>query len=86
MANCEDDDFPAVVVIEGNVDALSELDDPFAKFGRHLLDGAADFGMSGENPDSLPDGCDGALGRVFVFSSEEVVEALDIQQGAVRPS
>jgi len=86
MADCEDHGFSAVIVIEGNVGTLSKFDDPFPKFGRHFLDGAANLGMSSEHLNSLPDGCDGALGCVLAFSSEEVVEALDIQQGAVRPS
>ncbi len=86
MTDGEDDGFPAVVVIKGDVGALSELDNPFAKFGRQFLDGATDLRVSGKKLDALPDGCDSALGSFLVFSSEEVVEALDIQQGGVRPS
>ena len=86
VADCEDDDLFTVVVIQNDVGALAEFDDPFSEFGRHFFDGTANLGMSAERFDALSNCLDGSLGCVPAFGAEEVIETGDIQQRGLRPS
>ena len=69
VADCEDDDLFTVVVIQNDVGALAEFDDPFSEFRRQFFDGAANLGVSVERFHALPNCLDGSLGRVPAFGS-----------------
>ena len=69
VTNGEDDDLFAVVVIQNDVGALAELDDPLSEFRWQFFDGAANLGVSVERFHALSNCLDGSLGRVPAFGS-----------------
>jgi len=85
MAHGKEDDLLAVVAIEDDVSSATELDDPFAEFGREFFDGAADFRMFAENLDALADGFDGSFGGVAALGYEKGVEAGHVAKGGLGP-
>ncbi len=86
VANGENYDVFAVVVVQNDIGALAEFDDPLAELGRQFFDGAANLRMRAEGFDALSNCLDGSLGCVPAFGSEEVIKAGDIQQSRLRPS
>ena len=72
VADCEDDDLFTVVVIQNDVGALAEFDDPFSEFRRQFFDGAANLGVSVERFHALPNCLDGSLGCVPVFGPRKL--------------
>jgi hypothetical protein len=67
----QDCELAAMVVIEHDVAAVTELDRPFAKSVRHLVDRPANPRMRSERPHSLANRADRALRSLSVLRREE---------------
>src|SRR5579863_9848921 len=78
-------DLLSVEMIQDNISAAAEFDDPFAEFERQFVDGAADPGTFSEDPDTLPNGLDRAFGRVAAFGRQKIVQTAHIPQRSFRP-
>ncbi len=81
VSDCQQHDLFSIVAIENDVRSVAELDDPLAKFMRHIVDGSTNFGLGGENPDSLPDGFDCSCGSFTDFRAKEVEVSDNVAQG-----
>lgn len=80
VANGQNYDLLPVEVIESNIRSLSEFNDPFAEFRRHLFDWATDLWMGAESFDSLPNCLDGTHSSVAAVQREELMESGHIEQ------
>jgi len=85
MTHGQDCDAAAIVTIEHDVAAATELDELLAKSVRHLVDRPANLGMRTERPYSLANRADRALRSVPVLWREEGMEARNIAQCRRRP-
>ncbi len=80
----EDHDLFAVVVIEDDISALAEFDDPLTELRRQFVHGAANLWMSAERFHSLPNCLNGSLGRVLAFGGQKIIESSHIQHRRLR--
>jgi len=84
VADGEDHDLFAVVVIQDDVGALAEFDDPFSELRRQFFDGTANLRMSAERFDALSNCLNGSLGRVLAFGGQKIIESSHIQHRRLR--
>ena len=80
VADGEDHDLLSLVVIQDNIRALAEFNDPLPKLRRQFVHGASNLRMGSERFDSLANCLDGALRRVAAFGSEKIIETRHVQQ------
>ena len=78
MSYGDDNYFLILIVIQCDVSALAESDDPFAETGGHPFDETTKFGMRPEWPYALTDRTNRALRGVTVLRGEEAVQAIDV--------
>src|ERR1700678_945107 len=78
-------DLVPVVMIQSDIGATSEFNDPLAEFRRHLFDRAADFRVLAQRFYALPNCLDGALGGIPALRNQKLMETGYVQQSGLRP-
>lgn len=73
MTHREDSNGIIIDMIQSNIAAVAEFDQPFPILRLHILDRATDMGLMGEYLNSSPDGLHGALRRVEILGSQEAI-------------
>ena len=78
-------DLIPIVMIQGNVGSMSELNHPLAEFWRHFFEWAANLRVPGQRLYALPDGLNGALGGTLALGRQKIMETGNVQQSGVGP-
>jgi hypothetical protein len=75
VANRQQHNQFAVVVVKRDIAAITEPDDTFAKLGRHFLDGSADFRISRQEANAFPNRADCATRGSRVLWRQKPMQA-----------
>ncbi len=80
MPDGEDYNLFSVEVIQRDISSLAELNHPFAKLGRQLVDGTSHMRVPGECFNSIANRLHGTLGGVRAFGYEKTMEPGNVAQ------
>jgi hypothetical protein len=85
VPDCQHHDLFSVVVLQGDIGAMPDLNHPFAEFWGQIADRRPTLRMFGERFYALPDRFEGALGSVSALGNEKGMETSDIEPSRLRP-
>ena len=80
MPHGQNGDSSAVIAVKHDISAVSELDEPFEKLGRHVVDRSTAFRVSAEPLDALANRADRTSRGLAVLRREERVKTRNISQ------
>ena len=86
VTNGEDHDPASIEVVEDDISAVTELDDPFAIFGQHILNRTTDLRVSTQIFHAASDGGYSTPGRVGAFRREERLKTGNIRESRCGPN